>query len=296
MEIVKVDNLKKYFRVKRKTIQALDGMSFEINKGEMLGFLGPNGAGKSTTIKIMIDLIRSDDGKVLINGIDSKITDARKNIGFMPENPQYFDTIAGIDLLLFTASILNMDKNKAKDRAWQLLEEFGLKDAAKRPIRKYSKGMIQRIGFASTLIHEPELLILDEPMSGLDPIGRVLFKNKLIELNKKGVTIFFSSHIIPDMEDICTRVLIVNKGKAVKSLSKEEIKFMSTTGFTVTMNKAIENLPYSKISDNLYSIECKKDELIKTLKFLENSQIKIIDIEPKKKDLEEIFIDMVSSI
>ena len=294
MALIEVNNLEKTFKVKTRRFKALSGMSFEVERGEILGFLGPNGAGKSTTIKIIMDLIRADKGEVEINGLSSRDPQARKFIGFMPENPQYFDSLTGLDLLLFTASVFGIDKKQASKKAWQLLEEFGLKDAAKRPIRKYSKGMIQRVGFASTLIHEPQVLILDEPMSGLDPIGRVLFKNKMKELNKNGVTIFFSSHIIPDIEDICSRVLIVNKGKVIKSLTREEIRFLTTTGFNIITDRCLDHPKCAKISDNLYSIKTKKEELIRLLKQLEESNIKVIDIEPVKKNLEEVFVELVN--
>ena len=131
-------------------------------------------------------------------------------------------------------------------------------------------------------------------MSGLDPLGRVLFKNKIRELNERGATIFFSSHVIPDIEDICSRVLIINKGRVVKSLSREEIKFMTTTGFNIIVDKPFDGAECIKLSDKLYSIGCKKDELINLLKNLEDSNVSIIDIEPKKKDLEEMFIDLVN--
>ncbi|BAI80739.1 ABC transporter, ATP-binding protein [Deferribacter desulfuricans SSM1] len=293
---VKVNNLFKTYKVKGKKVNALNGMSFEIEQGEILGFLGPNGAGKSTTIKIMLDLIRADKGEVLIDGIDSRLPEARKRLGFMPENPQYFDTLTGFDLLMFSASMYGIDKDVAKKRAWELLEEFELKEAAKRPVRKYSKGMIQRVGFAAAIIHNPEILILDEPMSGLDPIGRVLFKNKMRELSDKGVTIFFSSHIIPDIEDICSRVIIVNKGKVVKSLTRTEIKYLTTTGFTIIVNKEVPNLglKFIKLQEGLYEIKCAKDEIVNIIDLLKEKKVIIFDILPTKKDLENIFLDLTT--
>jgi len=139
-----------------------------------------------------MDLIRADSGSTKIFDIPSEDYHSRKKIGFMPENPQYYDNLTGLDLLMMTASMYEMDNNRAFDRAWELLDQFELTDSAKKPIRKYSKGMIQRIGFASAIIHNPELLILDEPMSGLDPLGRILFKNIMKDLNKNGVTIFLA--------------------------------------------------------------------------------------------------------
>jgi len=297
MEILKINNIYKTFKSKGKKFNALNGMNFSVSKGEILGFLGPNGAGKSTTIKSIMDLIRPDKGTIEIFGKDSRLVEARSHIGFMPENPQYFDTLTGKGLLMFTASIFNMDKKEAEIKAKQLLEEFELKDAAKRPIRNYSKGMIQRIGFAAAIIHSPEILILDEPMSGLDPMGRVLFKDKLLELNEKGGTIFFSSHIIPDIEDICSRVLIVNKGKVLKDLSKEEIKYSTTTGFNIiTKNPlSMDNISCEKISDELYKSYCDKDKLVEILEIIKSTNVEIIDIEPVKKDLEDIFVEIAGS-
>ncbi|UOD34286.1 ABC transporter ATP-binding protein [Deferribacteraceae bacterium V6Fe1] len=294
MEVLKINNLYKVFKTKGKKVNALNGMDFSVNKGEILGFLGPNGAGKSTTIKSIMDLIRPDSGNIKIMGIDSRVVEARKHIGFMPENPQYFDTLTGKGLLMFTTSIFNMNKKEAEKKADELLEEFELQDAAKRPIRNYSKGMIQRIGFAAAIIHAPEALILDEPMSGLDPMGRVLFKKKLLDLNKNGATIFFSSHIIPDIEDICSRVLIVNKGKVISDLSREEIKYSTTTGFNViTKNPVdIKEIHFEKISDELYKSYCKKDQLIELLEKIRETKIEIVDIEPVKKDLEDIFVEI----
>ncbi len=295
MEIIKVDNLYKTFKSKLKKTRALDGMSFNVKKGEIFGFLGPNGAGKSTTIKILMDLVRADSGGAYINGIESTNPKARLRVGFMPENPQYYDTLTGMDLLLFSASMFKI-KN-AKERAYELLEEFELKDASNVPIRKYSKGMIQRVGFASALIHNPDILILDEPMSGLDPIGRMIFKRKMKELNKQGVTIFFSSHIIPDTEDICSRVVIVKNGKTAKEFDEVEIKYLTTSGFDIvikTDRNIINEIQAKEISKGLFKINCKKGELMETLNLLKDKNIEIIDIEPVKKNLEDIFIEILN--
>ncbi len=224
-EVVKVINLKKVYKQKlKKIIKAVDGISFSIKRGEILGFLGPNGAGKSTTIKIMIGLIRATEGKVFINGVEVPAPESRKKIGFLPEHPSFIDTLKGKELLIFSALIHKIDKAKIKEKVCSLLALFDLEDAAERELRKYSKGMLQKIGFASAIIHEPDLLILDEPMSGLDPIARYQFKKIFKELKERGKTIFFSSHIIPDVEDLCDRVVIINKGKIIQILNKEDMK------------------------------------------------------------------------
>ncbi len=295
MEMIKVDNLHKTFKLKLKTIKALNGMSFDVKRGEILGFLGPNGAGKSTTIKIIMDLVRADSGTAFINSLKSTNPDSRLRVGFMPENPQYYDTITGMDLLKFAASMFSV--KDAGKKAHKLLDEFELTEFADVKLRKYSKGMIQRIGFAAALIHDPDILILDEPMGGLDPVGRMIFKNKMKELNKSGVTIFFSSHIIPDIEDICSRVLIVKQGKTIKQFDRVDIQYLTTYGFNIILRKEDEknlNLNENEISKGLYSIKCKKDELIEKIEAIENSSAKIVDIEPLKKSLEDIFIEILN--
>lgn len=292
-----VEGLRKSFKSKGRKVDALNGLDFQVKNGEIFGFLGPNGAGKSTTIKIIMDLIRADSGEVKIAGISSKDINARKRVGFMPENPQYVDTMTGMDLLMLTASMYNLNKKEAIKRGRDLLEEFELGAAVNRAVRNYSKGMIQRLGFVSAIIHEPEILILDEPMSGLDPVGRILFKNKLKELNKNGVTIFFSSHIIPDIEDICTKVLIINKGKKVRELNEVEIKYTTTVGFNVIVEKniVIDGFETKMISEGLYKIFCEKDSFSSVFELLKGRDIDIVDIEPVKKHLEDMFVEITQT-
>lgn len=223
-EVIKVIGLKKIYKQRSKRIIAVDGLYFSIKEGEILGFLGPNGAGKTTTIKIMVGLVRPTEGKVLINDVDFTDPASRRKIGFLPENPSFIDTIKGKELLLFSADIYGIKRKEAEKRANRLLKLLSLEDASDREIRRYSKGMIQKIGFAVSIIHEPDILILDEPMSGLDPTARYQFKQIFKELRDGGKTIFFSSHIIPDVEDLCDRIVIIDKGKIVRIIDKQEIK------------------------------------------------------------------------
>lgn len=233
-EIIKIKDLKKVYKQRTKEIRALNGISFSINKGEIFGFLGPNGAGKSTTIKIIMGLIKPTSGKVLINGIDVSNPTSRKKVGFLPENPSFVDTIKGKELLLFSASMYGIEKNIAEEKAEELLELLSLEDARDREMRKYSKGMIQKIGFASSIIHDPDILILDEPMSGLDPVGRRQFKEIFKRLRTKGKTIFFSSHIIPDVEDLCDRVAIINNGELIRIIERSEMKDLESLFMDIT--------------------------------------------------------------
>lgn len=293
MNVIEVKDLCKSFKVKRKKVDALNKLTFNVEEGEIYGFLGPNGAGKSTTIKILMDLIRADGGEAKIFDIPTTDYRSRSVIGFMPENPQYYDNLTGIDLLMMTSKVFKMDRDKAEKRMWELLDLFELKDSARKSIRKYSKGMIQRIGFASAIIHEPKLLILDEPMSGLDPLGRVLFKNVMKELNRKGVTIFFSSHIIPDIEEICSKVLMIRNGKIVQQLDSVQIKHMSTYGFQIVVKKSSikdKGIEFKDITADIASINIEKDQFLPMIDKLKNLSVDIVDISPIKTGLEDIFL------
>ncbi|NCP04398.1 MAG: ABC transporter ATP-binding protein, partial [Deltaproteobacteria bacterium] len=196
MNAIEINNLFKVFRGKKLArVEALKDLSLAIPKGEVFGFLGPNGAGKSTTIKTLMGLIRPTSGRVRLMGLD--VTDARSRllVGFLPENPAFYDFLSAREYLQFVGRTFKMEPALLKKRIEEVLERFDLVAAAKRPMRGYSKGMVQRLGLAQTLVHDPDLYILDEPMSGLDPLGRALVKDLIKELKQKGKTVFFSSHI-----------------------------------------------------------------------------------------------------
>ncbi len=306
MKAIKIENVHKTFRSLKKKQKAVEGVSFCVNTGEIFGFLGPNGAGKSTTIKIMMDLIKADEGKVLINGIDSTDYRARRNLGFLPENPSFVENLTGMETLMFQTSMHNIQKREAVKRAEELINLFELSDSADKQIRKYSKGMIQRLGIIAAVIHKPDIIIFDEPMSGLDPVGRYLFKKMVKRLNKEGATIFFSSHIISDIEDLCSNVIILNKGKIVKTINKNEMKHLSSAGYKIIFEgdaqlatkigelnsiDGIENL-----GETLHAVMIKETALlIPVLENLKGLGLKIISIKPIRKDLESIFIKLMRS-
>ncbi len=294
-KVIKVNRLIKSYKQKLKSIKALNEMTFDIKEKEICGFLGPNGAGKSTTLKIIMDFIRPDSGSVILNGIDSKDTNARKHIGFMPENPPYIDSLTGKELLLLSAKMHNIDSKEATKKSNELLNKLDLEKSASKKLRYYSKGMIQRVGFAASLIVNPKILILDEPMSGLDPIGRYKFKNMIKEVQEKGTTVFFSSHIIADIEDICDRVIIVNNGKVVREVDENMMKIYSLEGYKIIIDKQIsaKTVQSTKIKSGLEMIETNKNDFDKTLNEIKQLGAKIIAIDPIKKDLEQLFVELV---
>jgi ABC-2 type transport system ATP-binding protein len=213
--MINIQGISKKFRegVTGKRVMALQGLDLEILRGEVFGFLGPNGAGKSTTIKILLNLIYSDTGKAEINGKDVRDPESRKVVGFLPENPFYYDYLTADELLWFGGKTAGMTSNAIRERSDLLINKVDLQNARKRLLRTYSKGMFQRAGLALALIHDPDVVILDEPMSGLDPIGRKMVGDLLLELKGQGKTVFFSSHILNDIERFSDRAGIIIKGK-----------------------------------------------------------------------------------
>jgi len=216
MTVVEIENLTKDFSVgfwKKRPVRALDDLSLQINQGEIFGFLGPNGAGKSTTIKLLMNLLYPTSGSARILGDPVTSAAMRENIGYLPENPYFYDYLTPEELLNYVGRLFGIHADELKKRTRALIEDVGLGHAGNRQLRKFSKGMVQRLGIAQALINNPKIVFFDEPMSGLDPLGRMDVRRIILSLKARGVTVFFSSHILPDVEAICDRVAILNRGK-----------------------------------------------------------------------------------
>ena len=208
-------------------VEVLKGLTLEVARGEIFGFLGPNGAGKTTTIKAITGIISPDSGAIEVCGLPHTSLEAKRRIGFMTESPYVYPHLTGTEYLRFCGELLGLDRGLLGERISEVLDEVGMTDRARRTMRTYSKGMLQRVALAQALLGEPELLILDEPMSGLDPVGRRDVRDLILAQAAAGVTVFFSSHIIPDVEMICDRVAILVGGTvraigAVSELVSEE--------------------------------------------------------------------------
>lgn len=195
-----------------KRVEAVKDFSFSVKKGEIFGLLGPNGAGKTTTLKILMGLIFKDKGEIEIFGLPPGSLRVKKKIGFLPENPYFYDYLKAEEFLSLVASLTGIPRRERKERIHRILEKVGLLGAIDRPLRKFSKGMLQRIGLAQALISNPELVVLDEPLSGLDPVGRKEIRDIVWGLKKEGKTVLFSSHILSDVELLCDRVAIMAEG------------------------------------------------------------------------------------
>lgn len=216
MTAILIENLTKDYEVgfwRKRKVRALDQLSLTVEQGESFGFLGPNGAGKTTTLKLLMRLIYPTEGHAEILGKPFTDVSMHAHIGYLPENPYFYDYLTAEEFLAYSARLFDLPASTAKGRIDQLLEVVGLKDARRLQLRKYSKGMLQRAGIAQALINDPKVIFLDEPMSGLDPIGRREIRDLILSLRNAGKTVFFSSHILPDVESLCDRVAIVYKGR-----------------------------------------------------------------------------------
>lgn len=284
MKAIQLQAVSKCFRGKKgQKVLALQDVTLEIDQGEVFGFLGPNGAGKSTAIKILMGLIKPTSGSPKILGIDACSPAARKNLGYLPENPAFYDYLTAGEYLSFVGKSFDMAPDKIRVETDRVLLLLQLWDARKRPMRTYSKGMVQRLGLAQVLLHDPEVYILDEPMSGLDPIGRALVKEIILELKSRGKSVFFSTHITADVETVCDRVGIINRGvlnrvENVQSLLREGI-----TGYLV---RAVE----AGVSREIMIAPA---DLSRTIGEIHGRGGELSLIEPQRKHLEEFFLETV---
>lgn len=203
--------------------EILHDISLTLHHGEVFGFLGPNGSGKTTTMKAILGIIEPSAGSVEVFGSTMDDVDVRKRIGFMPENTYLYKYLTGDEFLDFNGKFYGLDKETLEKRKTLVLEKVGLHHARQKRLNAYSKGMLQRIGLAQAILHDPEMIFLDEPMSGLDPVGRKMIKDLLIELKAEGKTIFFNTHILSDVEAICDRFSIIVEGSLVADMKISEL-------------------------------------------------------------------------
>ena len=213
--VLEVDGLRKVFHVGffRKRVEAVKSSTFAVRRGEIFGLLGPNGAGKTTTIKAILRLIFPTAGAIRIFGRSADDCEAARRVGYMPENPYVYQYLKPLEFLDLCGRLTGIPRSELRDRSEAMVDKVGLRHAVDRPIGKFSKGMMQRVGLAQALLHDPELLVLDEPMSGLDPIGRKEVRDVLLEQRARGKTLLFTSHILSDVELLCDRVVIMRHGE-----------------------------------------------------------------------------------
>ena len=285
MYAIDISGLGKSFKVKkRQTVEALKELSLSIDQGEVFGFLGPNGAGKSTTIKCLMGLIKPTSGTASIMGEPVGSETSRLNVGYLPENPAFYDYLTAEEYLQFVGKVFKMPDALLVRRSEESLKRLELWDARKRPIRGYSKGMVQRVGLAQVLIHDPAVYILDEPMSGLDPIGRALVKEIILELKQRGKCVFFSTHITDDVEKVCDRVGILLHGELKMVDRVDAIMSRGIIGYQVRLKNAD-----GTVTDEVVP----KESLDRFLSEQVALGKEIALVEPRRKNLEDFFLSMV---
>jgi ABC-2 type transport system ATP-binding protein len=236
MAAIRIENLGKTYRGgwgKKGSVAALKNLSLDVREGEIFGFLGPNGAGKTTTIHLLLDLMRPTSGSARM--LDRPVGDAavRRRLGYLPESVNLHTYYTGRGLLEFYAALTGVPLAARAGRIDRLLQLLKLEEAAQRPVTKYSKGMLQRLGFAQALLHEPDLIILDEPTSSLDPVGRKEFRDILLQLKQQGKTVFISSHILSEVESVCDRVAIMDRGELKRIGTLQELSAPKSVKLTV---------------------------------------------------------------
>ncbi len=285
MSAIELTNVVKHYKTKKRTVEAVKDLTLAVEKGEVFGFLGPNGAGKSTTIKMLMGLITPTAGKIRIMDIETKSSLSRRNVGYLPENPAFYDYATGREYMAFIAKTFGMSGKQTDERTAEVLKLMELWDARNRLIREYSKGMVQRLGIAQTLIHDPDVFILDEPMSGLDPVGRALVKQIISTLKSQGKCIFFSTHITADVETVCDRVGVIVDGI---------LQCVEQVGSILTSGIVGYHIRYRVPGTQAHSeLDVRKDDIAKAMADLQSAGQEIILIEPERKNLETFFLDIV---
>jgi len=277
---------------------ALDDISFELPQNKIIGFLGANGAGKTTSLKILLGYIMPTAGKVHFSeSLGQNRKEIMSNLGYFPERPYFYPHLTGREFISFMSELHGMSDKNIKKETIRLSERFKIDHALDRKIHNYSKGMLQRLGFITAIIHNPKIIILDEPLSGLDPIGRKEFKDVIVELNRNGKTVFFSSHIVPDMEEICQTVIYLEKGKLVyqgpiDKIIRENIR----PDFTIAVHMHQEysgNVPVKLVLKNIeeknyfYNVKAEDKEMF--IQDVLNKEGTIFNLQQNKPSLEDIF-------
>jgi ABC-2 type transport system ATP-binding protein len=299
--VLKIENLYKAFKLgfipKRREI--LRGVSFSVDAGEIFGYLGPNGAGKTTTLKCVLGLIFPDKGQIELFGRPYLSLEGKERLGYLPENPYFYDYLTAAEFLDFYAQLFRLKKKEKEEKIKNLLRLVGLEKACDLQLRKFSRGMLQRIGLAQALINDPELLFLDEPLGGLDPLGRKDIRDIIVRLKEEGKTVFLCSHILQDIEMICDHVAIIVSGKVIsqgslQNLISEKILFTEVTLSGLDFEELISlGEPLWSRGEKIFLRVLHEENIEKLMALVHDRKGKIHSLVPRTETLEDIFVEMV---
>lgn len=302
MPVVEIENLTKDYEVgfwRKRKVRALEGLSLSVEPSQIFGFLGANGAGKTTTLKLLMRLIFPTAGRASILGQDINDISMHQRIGYLPENPYFYDYLTPREFLDYCGQLFGLDSAARTRRAEELLTRVNLDQKSwNRQLRKLSKGMLQRVGLAQALVNDPEIVFLDEPMSGLDPVGRREVRDLIASLRTEGKTVFMCSHILSDIEVLCDNVAILKKGRLAHAGSLDELRGQESNGFEILVTNTGPGLfllwlPKASVSQtaNGLRIEVNEErEIDRVMETLKDSNGKLVSINPIKQSLEDLFL------
>ncbi len=307
MFAIRTENLTKDFRIgfwRPRPYRALDNLNLEVAQGETFGFLGPNGAGKTTTLKLLMQLLYPTSGSAEILGRPVGDVGVKRRIGYLPESPYFYDYLTAEELLAYFADLMGYDRVERNKRVSSLLDRVGIGDERRLQLRKFSKGMLQRVGIAQALLNDPEIVFLDEPMSGLDPLGRREVRNLIIQLRDRGCTVFFSSHVLADAEALCSRVAIMAGGKLVASGRVADLQAFDVRGWELVVSGvAPEQLERHRsrivratpLGEQRYSLELPLEiPPERLLADLVAGGAQLVSLNPIRETLEDFFVKKVA--
>jgi ABC-2 type transport system ATP-binding protein len=290
---------------RKRPYRALDRLTLEVREGEVFGFLGPNGAGKTTTLKLLMQLVFPSSGHAEILGRPIGDVAVKRRIGYLPENPYFYDHLTAEELLMYFGALFGYAAADRRRRAARLLDRVGIAGERRLQLRKFSKGMLQRVGIAQALLNDPDLVVFDEPMSGLDPLGRRDVRALILELRDRGCTVFFSSHVLSDAEALCSRVAILARGRLVASGGLNEMLAFKASGWELVVAGISERARLAAnvrirrvvpISEGRYALELPLDPPPEQLLVeLAAAGAKVISLNPIRPTLEDLFVEQVTS-
>jgi ABC-2 type transport system ATP-binding protein len=307
MPAIEIDGLTKDFPVgfwRPRPYRALDHLTLAVEAGEVFGFLGPNGAGKSTAIKLLMQLIFPTSGTARILGRPVGDVAVRRRIGFLPENPSFYDYLSAEELLGYFASLFDIPAAERAGRVARVLDDVGIGAERRMRLRSYSKGMVQRVGIAQAILNEPEVVFFDEPMSGLDPLGRRDVRQLMLRLRDRGCTIFFSSHILSDAEALCSQVAIIAQGKLAAGGRLSDILGVDVLGWELVVDRvspdALTSLraraqAVTALHDGRYAADLPPDAPEAVLQQLTAAGARVVSLNPLRRTLEDFFVSHVAT-